>query len=119
MARVPFDEEKSTNNTVESYEEWKSRKEAGDFNKWITQGSEENYSESIINFSNNLDTISVEYNKVERLSVSRSDYEIINAVAGGDMTKCSCASVALAYAGQKCGYDVLDFRDGDSRKTRK
>lgn len=41
--------------------------------------------------------------------------DIINAVGGGDITIGSCASVGLAYAGQKSGWNVLDFRDGESR----
>lgn len=32
------------------------------------------------------------------------------------MTTGSCASVALAYIGNKCGYDVGDFRGGESMK---
>lgn len=42
--------------------------------------------------------------------------EIISALGGGDKTKGSCASVALAYIGQKFGLNVLDFRDGKSRE---
>ena len=41
--------------------------------------------------------------------------EIVSRLAGGDMTQGSCASVGLCYIGQKDGWDVLDFRDGDSR----
>ena len=37
-------------------------------------------------------------------------------MAGGDNTDGSCASVALAYVGQKQGWNVLDFRDGKSRE---
>ena len=42
--------------------------------------------------------------------------EIIKRLAGGDMTEGSCASLSFAYAGNKAGYDVLDFRGGESRK---
>ena len=41
--------------------------------------------------------------------------EIIRKIAGADKTKGSCASVGLAYAGNKCGYDVRDFRGGMSQ----
>lgn len=41
--------------------------------------------------------------------------DIINTVGGGDNTVGSCASVGLAYIGQKNGWNVLDFRDGKSR----
>lgn len=45
-----------------------------------------------------------------------SESEIISALAGGDRTSGSCASVGLAYIGQKQGWNVLDFRDGESRR---
>ena len=38
--------------------------------------------------------------------------EIIEKISGADKTKGSCASVGLAYAGNKAGYDVRDFRGG-------
>ena len=44
-----------------------------------------------------------------------AESEIISALAGGDKTQGSCASVGLAYIGQKQGWNVLDFRDGTSR----
>jgi len=40
--------------------------------------------------------------------------EIVNRLAGGDMTKGSCSSLSFAYAGNCAGYDVLDFRGGES-----
>lgn len=43
-----------------------------------------------------------------------SESEIINRLSGGDMTKGSCTSLALAYAGNKGGVDVLDYRGGKS-----
>lgn len=52
---------------------------------------------------------------VQKNGTSLDDLEIIQKIAGGDQTSGSCASVALAYAGQKQGYEVLDFRGGDSR----
>ena len=53
--------------------------------------------------------------EVAKLSKPRTEQEIIDAVGGGDRTQGSCASLGLAYAGQKGGYDVLDFRNGKSR----
>lgn len=41
---------------------------------------------------------------------------IIRILSGGDKTNGSCASVGLAYIGQKQGWDVLDFRGGESEK---
>ena len=43
-----------------------------------------------------------------------SSSEIIKALAGGDLTDGSCASVGLAYIGQQGGMKVLDFRGGKS-----
>lgn len=57
----------------------------------------------------------VDYNPVEEQADELSVDEIIRLVSGGDMTSGSCASVALAYAGQRQGWNVLDFRDGSSR----
>lgn len=40
--------------------------------------------------------------------------EVVERIAGGDMTSGSCASVGLCYIGQKDGWDVTDFRGGES-----
>lgn len=55
------------------------------------------------------------YNPVKNHAEVFSEEEIIKALAGGDRTQGSCASVALSYVGQKQGWNVLDFRDGESR----
>ena len=44
----------------------------------------------------------------------KSDEEIIKQIAGGDLTRGSCMSAALAYAGCKAGFYITDFRGGDS-----
>ena len=62
-----------------------------------------------------LNAYDVEYNPVINHASKLTESEIIAALAGGDMTKGSCASVGLAYIGQKQGWNVLDFRDGESR----
>lgn len=64
--------------------------------------------------SRELSAKGVEYKEVAVHSDKLTDEEIIHAIAGGDMTIGSCASLALAYAGQKQGWDVQDFRGGDS-----
>lgn len=58
----------------------------------------------------------VNYNPVRPAPKAYSEDEIIDRLAGGDQTRGSCASVGLAYIGQKQGWDVLDFRDGSSRR---
>ena len=65
--------------------------------------------------SKQLDKIGVEYNQVMPHTQEITEEEMINALSGGDKTQGSCASVGLAYCGQKCGFNVLDFRDGKSR----
>lgn len=56
------------------------------------------------------------YNQVYPHKQAVTDDEIIEALHGGDMTGGSCASVGLAYCGQKNGFNVLDFRGGDSQE---
>lgn len=52
---------------------------------------------------------------VEMLSDKLTKEQIISKIAGGDMTEGSCSSAAYAYIGNLCGYDVTDFRGGDSQ----
>ena len=58
----------------------------------------------------------IDYNEVMKLDSERSFRELIDALGGGDNTDGSCASVGLAYIGQKNGLNALDFRDGESRE---
>lgn len=62
-----------------------------------------------------LESANVEHLAVNKLPKQLSETEIISRVGGGDLTQGSCSSLAFAYAGNVCGYDVLDFRDGVSR----
>lgn len=66
--------------------------------------------------SDALDNLKVEYNQVLKRENELTEDEIINELSGGDLTGGSCASVALAYIGQKYGYDVHDFRGGQSQE---
>lgn len=58
----------------------------------------------------------IPYNPITNHGVPLSDDDIIRLISGGDQTQGSCASVGLTYIGQKQGWNVYDFRDGDSRK---
>lgn len=58
---------------------------------------------------------SVKSHQVAVLEKPLSSAEIVSKVGGLDKTKGSCASLALAYAGNVSGYDVTDFRGGASR----
>lgn len=56
----------------------------------------------------------VAYNKVSRRTSSITEKDMIARLGGGDLTSGSCSSLAFAYAGNKNGWEVLDFRGGDS-----
>nr|DAH71749.1 MAG TPA: minor capsid protein [Caudoviricetes sp.] len=118
-----------------SYEDWKAGKEISDGNKWQTitnysqnsctikekvltspiKSNESHYKKLLDDLETTSKTVKLDYNPVRTRTKNIADDEIISALAGGDKTKGSCASVALAYVGQKQGWDVLDFRDGESR----
>lgn len=61
-----------------------------------------------------LEALGIKSVPTKAFDVIPSESEIINRLSGGDMTKGSCTSLALAYAGNKGGVDVLDFRGGKS-----
>lgn len=63
-----------------------------------------------------LSSSNVAYKEVQLLEKELSESDIISRVGGGDLTNGSCSSLAFAYAGNRGGFDVLDFRDGNSRK---
>lgn len=75
-----------------------------------------NDSNQYMTIVDSLEKQGVEYKPIQKINYERSSDEIISRLSGGDLTEGSCSSLALAYAGNKAGYDVLDFRDGESRK---
>ena len=58
----------------------------------------------------------IEYREVEDLQKPLTEEQIIEKIGGGDLTKGSCSSLSYCYIGNKCGYDVTDFRGGDSQE---
>ena len=62
-----------------------------------------------------LEKAGVAFRPIALASEKRTPDEIVKRLSGGDLTEGSCSSLALAYAGNRAGYDVLDFRDGESR----
>lgn len=67
------------------------------------------------NIIDKLAAANVKYRPIRKNTSHRSTTDIVRRLSGGDLTQGSCSSLALAYAGNKAGYDVLDFRDGASR----
>lgn len=63
------------------------------------------------------DKAGVEYNPVQIHAEMLSEENIIEVLAGADKTNGSCASVGMAYIGQKHGLDVRDFRGSKSMET--
>lgn len=66
--------------------------------------------------------INLEHENVQRIPPVRhevipSEDEIIHSLCGGDLTKGSCASLSLAYAGNKGGIKVKDYRGGMSQRV--
>lgn len=74
---------------------------------------------NIFNRSQNINEAlkGVEHRPIEPASSARSEQQIISSISGGDMTEGSCSSLAFAYAGNRAGYVVYDFRDGQSREV--
>ena len=58
----------------------------------------------------------IEYLNIAQFGRVRSSEEIIETLGSCDNTDGSCSSLAFAYAGNLAGYDVLDFRGGESRR---
>lgn len=63
-----------------------------------------------------IDNNNISYFPFSHYSGERTEKDIIERLGGGDQTDGSCSSLAFAYCGNKAGYDVLDFRDGNSRE---
>ena len=78
---------------------------------------EKEKTEAFTRLMNTMKDYKVEYKEVEKLSKSLMEEEIIRKLAGGDLTDGSCSSLALAYCGNKNGFDVTDFRGGTSQQA--
>lgn len=107
----------SSNNNYESYAN-DSAEEAQEeeTNTLKPQNLYSSASEKYTDIIDSLVASGVVYNPITHYQGERTNDEIIDRISGGDMTQGSCSSLALAYVGNTAGYDVLDFRDGESRE---
>ena len=62
-----------------------------------------------------IETVGIKKHETKRFDETPSEEDLIKRIGGGDLTRGSCSSLALAFLGAMCGIDVLDFRDGESR----
>ena len=69
---------------------------------------------SLSDIDKQLTQMNIEYQPVQKMSEPLTSAQIIARISGKDHTDGSCASMALAYAANRCGWDVLDFRGGAS-----
>ena len=96
-----------------TYADWKKEHEKRDKNDIFDRSKVQHswFGENLIRM---FDNKNVEYNPVKLLKRPLTEDEIIDRLAGGDMTVGSCMSLAYAYAANVNGMDVLDFRGGES-----
>lgn len=112
-------QKKRTKNTAASYKRWKQEKEtlqkAGGIVDNVLTKPIETADEHFKLIFELTGKDGVSYNPVKMQKQQPTVEEIIDKISGGDKTGGSCASLGLAYIGQKHGFDVLDFRGGASR----
>lgn len=92
---------------------------AGDPSRSLGSNGGHSFFAGIFNRSQNIrDALrNVEHRPIAPAHFARNEQQIISSISGGDMTEGSCSSLALAYAGNRAGYVVYDFRDGQSREV--
>ena len=90
------------------YEEWQSSKS--------TTLTPVTSSDKLYTLLENAKGQNIEYIAAEKLQKPLTTDEIIDKISGGDLTDGSCASLAYAFAANKAGLDVTDYRGGESRK---
>ena len=68
----------------------------------------------ITNLCGRMELHGVEQVKVTTAEKSRTEKQLISRIGGRDTTEGSCASLTFVWAANRQGYDVLDFRGGES-----
>lgn len=96
---------KSFNDLKTNVEEAKKKKEAEEAGK-----------PKLDTVVENIKTWKVDYLEVKEHEKQPTIDEIVERVGGGDKTAGSCSSLAFTFAANHAGLDVLDFRDGESRR---
>lgn len=72
------------------------------------------HSDEFIEVVSDLKDGEVDYREIKPYDKIPSEQEIIDHLAGADTTGGSCASQAFAYIANRAGYDVTDYRGGES-----
>ena len=88
-----------------------------EYDAWLKKKNSEEIAAGRVNnsVSEEAKNYGADYRQVYQYITQPTEEQIIKKLAGRDKTKGSCASQALAYCGQKAGYDVRDYRGGLSR----
>lgn len=85
-----------------------------EFNK-IEQLAKESSTKSVESICEYIKDFNIEHKEVSEFKKQPTTEQIIKRLGGGDLTIGSCSSLAFAYAGNKAGLDVIDYRGGKSR----
>lgn len=72
-------------------------------------------SKSVESICEYIKDFNIEHKEVSEFKKQPTTEQIIERLGGGDLTIGSCSSLAFAYAGNKAGLDVIDYRGGKSR----
>lgn len=72
------------------------------------------YTDSFVDIMASVEQYNIKQKAVAAFPKPKTGEEIIERLAGGDMTSGSCSSLAFSYIGNVNGLDVLDFRGGKS-----
>ena len=102
--------------TSKSYKDWLKERQETEYSKGIfdvlfANTVDYSASRSIVE---NLEINGVQKKEVSKLIEKLSEYQIAEKLASVDSTRGACASQAIAYLGNKAGFDVTDYRGGKS-----
>nr|DAI28847.1 MAG TPA: minor capsid protein [Caudoviricetes sp.] len=81
----------------------------------VEQLAKESSIKSVESICEYIKDFNIEHKEVSEFKKQPTTEQIIKRLGGGDLTIGSCSSLAFAYAGNKAGLDVIDYRGGKSR----